>query len=577
MSLIDYFTKDLKPRQKQYEAIRAVAFGEGDMDEVALRFGYTPRSLHTLINRLERGRHDLFPEVKRGPKGRHTSDEVVKLITELRRKRRLNAREITRELKRLKVSIGTRTVERILTEAGFPRLRRRTYWERGISKTGTLIPQRSANLDIEGLEPFQEVCQVAGVFLFLPYILESGILDIIQQCSLPESQDIGNQQAALSMLLLKLIGQERLSHINQYDTDRGLGLFAGLNVLPKPTYMCSYSCRTKAAGLMAFQSKLVAYLRQVYPELYSGKTINLDFHSIPHFGTESEMEKVWCGARGKSLKGANTFFAQDGESDSIIYTRADIKRSESSEEIKNFVDYWLGIKGIVDETLVFDSKLTRYGILYELDEENVKFITLRKRSNKLIQETLKIPEKEWEKVYLPIPKRKHKHVKVFQNRVELIRGKKTFRQAIIKGHGRAEPTFIISNNEDMKLLDLLVVYAHRWHIENKLSELVNFFSLNAFSSPIMIRIHFDILWTIIADTLYHLFAQDLRRFENCRAPKIFKRFIDAPGQIQYDGDRFTVKIRKRATTPIIVGVEKLNNEIQIPWLGNKPLKVIWTP
>jgi len=577
MSLIDCFTKDLKPRQNQYEAIRAVAFEEGDMREVALRFGYTPQSLRTLINRLERGRHVLFPEIKRGPKGRHTSAETVKLITELRRKRRLNAREITRELNRLRISIGIRTVERILAETGFPRLRRRTHRERGISKTGTLIAQRSANLDIKGLQPFQEDCQVAGVFLFLPYILESGILDIARQCALPESNDIGKQQAALSMLLLKLIGNERLSHIKQYDMDRGLGLFAGLNILPKPTYMCSYSCRTEAAGLMAFQSKLVEHLRQLYPELYPGKTINLDFHSIPHFGTESEMEKVWCGARGKALKGANTFFAQDGESDALIYTRADIKRSESSEEIKKFVNYWLEIKGIVDETLVFDSKLTHYGILYELDDDDVKFITLRKRSENLIKETLEIPEKEWEKVYLPIPKRKYKHVKVFQNRVELIKGKKTFRQVIIKDHGRAEPTFMISNNESMKLLDILIVYAHRWHIENKLSELIKFFSLNALSSPIMIRIHFDILWTVIADTLYHLFTKDLRRFESCRAPKIFKQFIDMPGQVKYDGERFTVKIRKRATTPILLGVEKLNKEIRIPWLDYKPLKVVWTP
>jgi transposase len=577
MSLIDYFTEDLKPRQKQYEAIRAIAFGEGDTGEVASRFGYTPQSLQTLINRLERGRHVLFPEVKRGPKGRHTSDETVKLIVQLRRKRRLNAREITRELNRLRISIGIRTVERILTDLGFPRLRRRTYQERGISKTGTLIARRSANLDIKGLQPFQEDCQVAGVFLFLPYILESGILDIVRQCALPESNDIGNQQAALSMLLLKLIGNERLSHIKQYDMDRGLGLFAGLNVLPKPTYMCSYSCRTDAAGLMAFQSKLVKHLRQLYPELYPGKTINLDFHSIPHFGTESEMEKVWCGARGKTLKGANTFFVQDGESDALVYTRADIKRSESSEEIKKFVDYWLEIKGIVDETLVFDSKLTRYGVLYELDEANVKFITLRHRSKNLIKETIEIPDAEWEKVYLPIPKRKYKHVKVFQNRVELIKGKKTFRQIIIKDHGRAQPTFMISNNDNMKLLDILIVYAHRWHIENTLSELIKFFSLNALSSPIMIRIHFDILWTVIADTLYHLFAKDLRRFEGCRAPKIFKQFIDMPGRIKYDGERFTVKIRKRATTPILLGVEKLNKEIRIPWLDNKPLKVVWTP
>jgi hypothetical protein len=36
--------------------------------------------------------------------------------------------------------------------------------------------------------------------------------------------------------------------------------------------------------------------------------------------------------------------------------------------------------------------------------------------------------------------------------------------------------------------------------------------LNALSSPIMIRIHFDLLWTVVADTVYHLFAKDLLAF-----------------------------------------------------------------
>jgi len=115
------------------------------------------------------------------------------------------------------------------------------------------------------------------------------------------------------MLLLKLIGNERLSHIKQYDTDLGFGIFAGLNVLPKPTYMCSYSCRTKNSVLMDFQKRVIKNFLCLYPDLYHGKTINLDFHAIPHFGDKSEMEKVWCGTRGKALKGANTFFAQDEE------------------------------------------------------------------------------------------------------------------------------------------------------------------------------------------------------------------------------------------------------------------------
>ena len=415
------------------------------------------------------------------------------------------------------------------------------------------------------------------MFFFLPYILESGILNIVQQCALPQSGDIGKRQASLSMLLLKLIGNERLSHINQYNTDIGFGVFAGLNVLPKPTYMCSYSCRTEASVLMDFQRGIIENLSKLYPNFYQGNTINLDFHSIPHFGDESEMEKVWCGTRGKALKAANTFFAQDGKSDSLIYANTDIKRADSSYEIKKFVNYWIKVRGIVDETLVFDSKLTRYDILYELDEDNINFITLRTRSKRLIEETMGIEEKDWEKVYLPIPKRKYKHVKVHQSKVSLITGQKALRQLIVKDHGRAEPTFVISNNEKMKTNEILTIYAKRWHIENKLADLVKFFSLNALSSPIMIRIHFDLLWTVIADMLYHIFAKDLRRFEKCAPQKIFKQFIDMPGQIEYDGRVFTVKIRKRATTPLLLGIEKLNKEILVPWLDHKPLRIVWTP
>ncbi len=92
----------------------------------------------------------------------------------------------------------------------------------------------------------------------------------------------------------------------------------------------------------------------------------------------------------------------------------------------------------------------------------------------------------------------------------------------------------------------------------------------------MIRIHFDIFWTTVADTLYHKFAQDLPRYEKVRAPTIFRRFINFPGRLEYDGDSFTVKIRKRAHAPLILGVKKLNRPIKVPWLKNLPLKIEWT-
>jgi len=167
-------------------------------------------------------------------------------------------------------------------------------------------------------------------------------------------------------------------------------------------------------------------------------------------------------------------------------------------------------------------------------------------------------------------------VKIYENKTILLSNQKPFRQITVKDHGRVQPTFIVTNNYDMDALDILVIYIKRWHIQNKLSELVHFFNINALSFTIMICIHFDILWTVTADTLYHLFAKDLRGFEKCRAQTIFKQFVNIPVRIDCDGKGFTVKIRKRATTPILLGVEKLNREIQVSWLGNKPIRIIWT-
>ncbi len=97
MELKELFTKNLKPAQKQYEAIRAIAFKEGAIELIAARFGYTPQSLKTLINRLRNGKHQLFPDVKRGPKERQTKPETMNLIVKLRRQKALNSREITNE------------------------------------------------------------------------------------------------------------------------------------------------------------------------------------------------------------------------------------------------------------------------------------------------------------------------------------------------------------------------------------------------------------------------------------------------------------------------------------------------
>lgn len=575
MDISNYFTNPPSNRQKQYEAIRAFVVDKLSAEKVAAKYGYQQSTIYTLIRDVRAGKLELFPTVQKGPRQRRTPDAYQKEIIDLR-KQNYSIHDIYDKLSKSNMNVSTKTIERILKDDGFEKLSRRSDKERGVTRKNKLIPERSENIDMINIEPFNIDCPVAGVFFFLPYIIESGILEIIQKCKLPESSIIGSVQANLSMLLLKLIGNERLSQMEGYDHEPGLGIFAGLNVLPKSTYMSTYSCLTSEDMLDELQKEIITRFVQQQPDSYTGEYINLDFHSIPHYGDESQMEKIWCGARNKAIKGANTVFAQDSKSNLILYTRADILRKEESREVMKFVNYWKQIKGSVDETLVFDCKFTKYGILNELDQDGIRFITLRKRSDTLIRNTLEIPKDNWKKHKLDIPKRKNKKVNVFEEIVKLKDCENEFRQIIIKDHGRLNPTYIITNNHDLKLIEVLKVYAKRWHIENKIAELVAFFNLNSLSSPLMIRIHFDLLWTQIADTLYHRFSQDLRRFEDNRAPTIFKKFINMPGRIKYDGDMITIKIRKRAHTPILKGVDKLNKIHNIPWLNNIPMKIEWT-
>jgi len=575
INLLDFFTRTVSARQRQYEAVRAIIVDNMSYSDVAGKFGYKVNSLYTIVREAKAGRLSLFSEVQIGPRRRRTNDELQNKIINLRKINNLSAIDIR---EKLDMNISLRTIERILADAGFSKLKRRTYQERGITAKNKIIPARSENLDFNKLEPFKVDCPVAGAYLFLPYIIESGIIDIVKKCGLPGSSVIGPVEACLSMLMLKLIGHDRLSKVDSYDQEPGLGVPAGVNILPKPTYMCTYSCRTSENMLLDFQKEILGKFMENSPELYGGQFINLDFHSIPHHGGESDMEKIWCGSKHKTMKGANTVFAQDSKSKMIIYTRADILRREEAEEIKKFVAHWKALKGDVSETLVFDCKLTKYSVLGELNEakEKVKFITLRKRNAGLLKKTEQIPDEHWQKIKLNIPKRKYTKVSVNESKVLLSGCRKSFRQLIIKDHGRRNPTFIITNNEDLSVTEVVEVYAKRWRIENKLSELVAFFNLNALSSPLMIRIHFDILWTFIADSLYRRFARDLRRFEHHDAKTLFRKFINMPGHVVYDGNRFSVKIRKRAHTPVLKSVDKLTGPIAVPWLNGKTVEIVWT-
>ena len=111
--------------------------------------------------------------------------------------------------------------------------------------------------------------------------------------------------------------------------------------------------------------------------------------------------------------------------------------------------------------------------------------------------------------------------------------------------------FLITNDFQSPVDSVVFRYAKGWRIESGIAEAVKFFSLNALPSPVLIKVHFNVLMTMIAHGLYHFLSQKLRGFEHCRSSTIFRKFIDMKADILAEGNDIIVHFPRRAHNPII--------------------------
>jgi hypothetical protein len=487
------------------------------------------------------------------------------------REQLLSAGEITELLSEDGIEISVRTVERVLVEEGFSKLPRRTRLKTGFTVKGAEIPARSELVLPERLEGQKFSCATAGVFLFSPFLAQLNFDKIVKDAGLPGSKVIPAQNYLLSFLALKLLGTERHSHVGDHVFDPGLGLFAGLNVIPKCTALSTYSYSLDEAHLLSLQQSFVRQASKL--GLYKEKIINLDFHTAPHYGDESVLEKHWAGARGKVMKGALCLFVQDADSKLMVYTAADIQRSEADDQVMSFLSFWKTIQRGVQPTLVFDSRFTNYTKLSELNSKEIKFITLRRRGKKQINEVKNLSD--WKRIHIPHGKRKFPNPQIHESRTHLRGYDGELRQVIVRGNGHEKPAFLITNDFDTSVELIVGNYSRRWRVENGIAEAVKFFHINALSSPILTEIHFDIALTMMADTLYSMLAQKLRGFEDCDAPKLYRHFVKGKGVISVRNGMIDVVYPKRAHNPILRSVPWHNLPAQIPGFEGTKLNLVF--
>jgi hypothetical protein len=572
LTLARRFLEPSNSTHRRYEALRAF-FVEGLLSaEAAARFGYTPGSFRILVHqfRNQPGRDFFLPsprESRPPPKQERLRERVVTL-----RKQNLSVHDISRALAREGKSLSPAAVAAILKKEGFAKLPRRLDDERPDHPRPVVADV--ADVRQLDLTPRHFRTKFGGLFLFLPYLVSAGLDAVLARGGFPGSKMVPAGCAVRALLALKLFGNARHSHVMSSVLDEGLALFAGLNVVPKRSFLTEYSCRIEPAcypKLMRDWFDVVGRLG-----LKWGTSFDLDFHTIPFHGDDALVEKHYVSKRSRRQKGMLAFLAQDAETRVFCYANGELRKEQQNDEVLRFIDFWKRRTGHLPDELIFDSKLTTYANLDKLNRMGIQFITLRRRSKKLLEEVAQTPRSAWRRVELESVSRAYKTPRVLDRRVVLNDYDGPLRQLTIADLGHEEPTLLLTNQLTRSAAHLIGRYAQRMLIENNIEDGIDFFHMDALSSAVAMKISCDLQLTLMASSLYRLLAARIGHgYESAKSRHLFRDFIDATASVTIAEREVVVKFQKRAHNPLLVATEFDKTNVVVPWLGSKRLRFVF--
>ena len=306
-----FFLSPERAIHRQYEALRAY-FVEGlSSSEAARRFGYAPGAFRVLCHQFRHSTDPparFFRETRPGPQFAAIRDSVRELAVAMR-KRNLSVYDIQRELAEGGHRISINALSILLKEEGFAKLPRRRDDER--PQNLKAVPADAADVQAKDLSPRSFRTQFAGLFFFVPLMRQLNTRKIAQEARLPGSKMIPPEQALRSLLALKLMGIERKSHVMNLVFDEGLALFAGLNVMPKRSYLAAYSSKMGRSHNVRLMETWFQHAS--HAGLPRGESFDLDYHTVPANAGEEPLEKHYVAKRSRSQKGVLVFLARDAE------------------------------------------------------------------------------------------------------------------------------------------------------------------------------------------------------------------------------------------------------------------------
>jgi hypothetical protein len=566
----EFFLKPSNSTHRQYEALRAYFVDRLPSTEAAARFGYTPGSFRVLTHQF---RHDpprqffASPAREARPHGKQNrlKDQIIAL-----RKKNFSIHDISRALSREEKAISAAGVAEILRAEGFARLPRRLDEERPAGPRPTVAEVADARqLD---LSPRQFRTRFGGLFLFPPWLVSGRLDGLLKRAGLPGSEMVPAGCAVRSLLALKLFGNARQSHVMSHVLDEGLALFAGLNAIPKRSFLSEYSCRIDPAcypKLMRAWFNAAGRLGIAW-----GTSFDLDFHTIPFHGEDALVEKHYISKRSRRQKGVLAFLAQDAGQRVFCYANADLRKDQQNDEVLRFVSFWKNRTGRLPEELIFDCRLTTYARLSDLNQRNIQFITLRRRSAKMLQEIASRPVSAWRRIELESVSRAYRTPRILDQTISLPHYQGSIRQLVVADLGHEEPTFLLTNQLRRSAAALIGRYAQRMLIENNIEDGIEFFHMDALSSAVALKVNCDLQLTLIASSLYRLLGSRIGHgYETAKSRSLFVDFVDATATVTLTQQEVVVRFQKRAHNPLLIAAGFNQTNVPIPWLGRKRLQL----
>jgi hypothetical protein len=308
--------------------------------------------------------------------------------------------------------------------------------------------------------------------------------------------------------------------------------------------------------------------------LERGVSFDLDFHTIPDHGDDALVEKHYVSKRSRRQKGMLAFLAQDADTRVFCYANGQLRKQAQNDEILRFVEFWKARTGHLPEELVFDSKLTTYANLNRLNELGVAFITLRRRSKKMLEAIAQVPPSAWRRIELAGIARAYRTPKILDETIELTGYEGPLRQLTVTDLGHEEPTLLLTNQRQRSASKLIGRYAQRMIIENGIADGIDFFHMDALSSAVAMKIDCDLQLTLMASSLYRLLGARIGNgYERAKSRHIFRDFVDATAEVSVEENAILVRFQKRAHNPLLLAADFAKTDVPIPWLGNKHLRL----